>query len=160
MLFKQLTAFPKSPSETYVSPFIHLNDCQCRNGKHLANCTAAVCPHHYKCINYYCVPFSYTCDGRQDCPLGDDEQYCVNRTCDGLFKCQSSNKCLHFYEVGDGMIDCPDGDDELFTNLPICPSSCNCLMNALSCSEISTVAWDGDKLRKMYPFLRILGHAW
>ncbi len=61
----------------------------CRNGKHLANCSAALCPHHFKCQNYYCVPYKYTCDGKQDCPLGDDEHKCTNRTCVGLLKCHN-----------------------------------------------------------------------
>ncbi len=26
----------------------------CRNGAHLADCSAADCAHHYKCQNYYC----------------------------------------------------------------------------------------------------------
>ncbi len=46
----------------------------CRNGKHLANCSAATCPHHYKCRNYYCVPFKYTCDGKLEFVLCHDEQ--------------------------------------------------------------------------------------
>ncbi len=64
----------------------------CRNGKHLANCSAATCPHHFKCSSSYCIPIRYTYDGKQDCPVGDDEQNCHNRTCQGQFKCKSSGK--------------------------------------------------------------------
>ena len=99
----------------------------CRNGKHLANCSAALCPHHFKCAKYYCVPFRYTCDGKQDCPLGDDERECSNRTCQGLFKCQSSSMCLHYHDVADGKVDCRDWDDELYGILPSCPMECSCL---------------------------------
>ncbi len=62
----------------------------CRNGLHLANCTNQVCHHHYKCDGYYCIPHNYVCNGRQDCPLGDDEGTCSNRTCIGFFKCHDT----------------------------------------------------------------------
>ena len=90
-------------------------------------CTDIVCPHHFKCNEYYCVPFKYTCNGRNDCPLGDDEQSCADRNCTGLFKCQNTNTCLHFYEVSDGTVDCKDGDDELYPDLGTCPMHCDCL---------------------------------
>ncbi len=93
------------------------------------------CPHHYKCHSYYCVPYKYTCDSKYDCPLGDDENNCANRTCPGLFKCKGLLhgliQCIHYVNVEDDIIDCKDGDDEIFTGLSACPMSCNCLMNSL-----------------------------
>ncbi len=116
----------------------------CRNGKHLANCSAALCPHHFKCQKYYCVPYKYTCDGKQDCPIGDDEHNCINRSCVGLFKCQSSNICLHYHDVEDGIIDCIHGDDEILKELSACPSECLCLTIAVTCTNI-TVGWTDVK---------------
>ncbi len=104
----------------------------CRNGKHLSNCRDFTCPHLFKCTDYYCVPYKYTCDGKQDCPFGDDELSCSTRNCSQLFQCKNSNRCLHFHDVADGIIDCPEGDDELFSELPACPFRCNCLMSALT----------------------------
>ena len=100
-----------------------LNLHTCRTGKHLANCVDFACPHHYKCQLSYCVPFKYTCDGKRDCPGGDDEQSCFTRNCTGLFKCKNTNICLHYHDVSDGKADCIEGDDEYFKNLSVIP--CN-----------------------------------
>ncbi len=103
-----------------------------------------------KCRNYYCVPFKYTCDGKNDCPMGDDEQSCVNRTCPGLFKCQNSIRCLHYQNVEDGIKDCQNGDDEIFKGLSACPVSCLCLMSAVTCMDISTNSWKDDHKTFLY----------
>ncbi len=87
----------------------------------------------------------YTCDGKQDCPRGDDEQGCYNRKCRGLFRCQLSDKCLHYYDFEDGKVDCREGDDEMFVDIPACPMGCDCLMNTMTCISISTTLWFGDK---------------
>ena len=92
---------------------------------------------HFKCKNYYCVFYRYTCDGKNDCPLGDDEFYCSNRTCHGLFRCRNSGMCLHHTEVSDGKPDCNEGDDELFNDIPPCPPKCYCLMSAMTCMNQS-----------------------
>ncbi len=77
-------------------------------------------------------PFKYTCDGKYDCPNGDDEQKCANRICEGLFRCQNSTRCLHYHDVGDGQIDCKEGDDEFFNDLSPCPIDClNPVLNGL-----------------------------
>ncbi len=99
----------------------------------LANCNGAICPDHHKCANYYCVPMRYTCDGKQDCPMGDDEHGCFNRSCTGLFRCRNSNICLQSIDVENGKIDCIEGDDELFDGISVCPTNCSCLMNSYSC---------------------------
>ncbi len=73
--------------------------------------------------------------------MGDDEQECLNRTCQGLFRCQNSQRCLHFYDVKDGKTDCEDGEDEIFSELSSCPDNCRCLMNAMTCVNISLDDW-------------------
>lgn len=45
----------------------------CRTGSHLQNCAKFECNTHFKCPGYYCIPWSYTCDGKWDCPGGTDE---------------------------------------------------------------------------------------
>ncbi len=107
--------------------------------------------HHFKCADYYCVPKRYTCDGKQDCPVGDDEHNCTDRLCQGLFRCRNSEKCLHFYDVSDDKMDCIEGDDEMFADLPGCPVDCECLMNALTCVNVLTI-----KLPEHSRFLYVL----
>ncbi len=50
---------------------------------------------------YYCIPWKYVCNGRQDCPLGDDEEACTEFHCDGLFKCLKTDVqfCVHYSDI-------------------------------------------------------------
>ena len=112
----------------------------CRNGWHLANCTDHVCHHYSKCRAYYCIPHNYLCNGRQDCPLADDEEGCVNRTCAGLFRCLSTEICLHGENICNDLPECPGGEDELFCELSECPPSCNCLLTAMTCINITSLS--------------------
>ncbi len=103
----------------------------CRNGKHLESCKSFQCKFMYKCTDYYCIPWSYVCDGKIDCPKGDDEDnnivcgsgpHCVN-----MFKCiETGHICLHVENVCDGIFDCPWKDDEDMCDLKfvICMSFC------------------------------------
>ncbi len=74
------------------------------------------------------------CNGRQDCPLGDDEEACTEFYCDGLFKCMKTDVqlCVHYSEICDRFVDCPLADDELFCDISNCPLTCQCLMTAIS----------------------------
>ena len=48
----------------------------CRNGAHLYNCTHFKCLNHFKCPKSYCIPFDSICNGKWDCPQGEDEVNC------------------------------------------------------------------------------------
>ena len=90
----------------------------CRNGGHLENCATFECNMMFKCPNYYCVPWSYVCDGKWDCPFGEDEldnKVCHGKSvCKQMFKCRSEyNKCISISNVCDNYIDCLYHDDEL-----------------------------------------------
>ncbi len=114
----------------------------CRNGWHLANCSNHVCHQHFKCQSYYCIPHIYVCNGRQDCPLGNDEKACTNRFCGGLFKCLYTGLCIHQNDICNGVIDCQEGDDEIFCEVSDCLNNCKCLMTTMSCSNTTIeVRW-------------------
>ncbi len=50
----------------------------CRNGQHLQSCQQFECSVMFKCPGFYCIPWAYTCDGKQDCPAGYDESITIN----------------------------------------------------------------------------------
>ncbi len=129
----------------------------CRNGDHLQRCKNYQCSSHFKCVESYCIPWSAVCDGKRDCPLGEDElskNICSNPNyCRMIFKCKvSSIKCIHMTNVCDGMKDCPLIDDEFLCDLQNikCPKYCNCLTFALICEEKQK-----ELFEQTYPYLSV-----
>ena len=123
----------------------------CRTGGHLQNCRNFVCNLMFKCVDSYCIPWSYICDGKWDCPEGDDElnnPVCNNNeACIYLYKCRKTQqRCLHLENLCDGHEDCPFGDDELLCNLKEtnCLSQCSCLLLAIKCREMSPMKISRD----------------
>ena len=115
----------------------------CRNGGHLENCRNFECNMMFKCPDYYCVPWAYVCDGKWDCPFGQDElnnTVCSGETvCQEMYKCAKVHqKCISIGNVCDGQIDCPYHDDEMFCELKSlqCPTYCSCLIFALTCVNL------------------------
>ena len=96
----------------------------------------------FKCPDFYCLPWSYVCDGKWDCPGGYDEVKelkCGNRDCINMFKCMKSQKCIHVGDVCIGLKDCPTEDDKYMCSLAglLCPSSCVCIGLAIVCQNVS-----------------------
>ncbi len=112
----------------------------CRNGDHVHNCTNFECNMMFKCPQFYCIPWSYVCDHKWDCPAGFDEDHvhnCKDRLCADMFKCRGTNTCIHLGNVCDGQTDCLFGDDEYYCSLQNvqCLSNCQCLLFSLRCSK-------------------------
>ncbi len=114
----------------------------CRTGDHIQNCTNFPCNMMFKCPGYYCIPWSYVCNGNWDCPSGFDEPFLLgcrkHRTCNHSFKCRNYNLCVHLGDLCNGYRDCPLGDDEYLCSLQRkhCPSLCECLLFVLRCYKI------------------------
>ena len=116
----------------------------CRNGAHLQRCQQFECNVKYKCQNSYCIPWSYVCDGKWDCPEGNDENFSLTceptERCVYMYKCRNTpNTCIHLANICDRHNECPYGDDEInceFKGIQ-CPSSCQCLLFALYCNKMS-----------------------
>ena len=120
-----------------LNDFSHL--IPCRTGSHLEYCRHFQCNLHFKCPGYYCIPWSFTCDGKWDCPNGYDESPDLNcgfqRICFQMFSCKNSQLCIHLEDICDGNYDCPFSDDELLCALKgyDCPIGCTCLEFAIIC---------------------------
>ena len=60
----------------------------------------------FKCIDSYCIQWSYVCDGKWDCPKGNDElsnPVCTyDHVCDNMYKCANTvQSCIHIENVCD-----------------------------------------------------------
>ena len=126
----------------------------CENGRHLEYCKTFSCDTMFKCLNNYCVPWAYVCDGKWDCPKGEDELDVLvcnkHIICKIMYHCQNTRQmCLHLGNICDGYFDCPFGDDELLCELKSveCPSFCVCLLYAIQCRGLSD-----ENIEKIYPF--------
>ena len=130
----------------------------CRNGGHLENCKDFECNLLFKCIGSYCIPWSYVCDGKWDCPQGGDELYnpiCTNtEACRHMYKCRNILQCVHLGNVCDGNVDCPFGDDENPCHIHRikCPFGCNCMLSAIDCRFTSDMIFD---TLTSFPFLSV-----
>ena len=77
-----------------------------------------------------------------------------NRTCTNFFRCRGSQICIHLENVCDYFKDFIHGDEELLceTQNVTCPSKCECLALAISCSHTAIVPSD---LSKYFPYLAV-----
>ncbi len=115
----------------------------CRTGEHLENCVLFSCNMMFKCPSFYCIPWSYVCDGKLDCPFGQDED--LQSSCKGeercrsKFRCLESDVCIHLGDVCDTKMDCPLDDDEQYCTLHQvnCPPFCECFIFTARCSVAS-----------------------
>ncbi|CAG2192079.1 unnamed protein product [Mytilus edulis] len=92
---------------------------------------------YFKCKEGHCIASSLLCDGRKHCIHGDDELFCGNLTCPGLYRCQQSTTCLLFDEVCDNIRQCPHGDDEVGCGVT-CPIGCSCEGFVFICHQEET----------------------
>ena len=76
-------------------------------------CENFTCSNKYKCPGYYCLQFGYVCNGKNDCPFGEDEVSCDNMSdCTDMYRCRQSKQCIHLNDVCDNYTNCKYGDDE------------------------------------------------
>ena len=127
----------------------------CPNGRHLQYCKIFSCDILFKCLDNYCITWSYVCDGKWDCPKGEDElniSVCNDKLpCISMYHCRNTKHiCLHLGNMCNRHIDCPFGDDELLCEMKFieCPSFCVCLLYAIDCRALHM-----EKLKKYIHFI-------
>ncbi len=122
----------------------------CRNGGHLSDCERHECPSRYKCTKSYCIPLHYVCNGRLDCPRGEDEDNCAVLKCSGLLRCRHDDVCVHPNQIGDNVTDCQSrSDDESLLDGTKCPTQCWCLGHAIACIGV-----DAGVLKQISKFMK------
>ncbi|XP_044190180.1 low-density lipoprotein receptor-related protein 2-like isoform X6 [Thunnus albacares] len=90
-----------------------------------------------------CLSQTQLCDGKKDCPDGDDEDFCVT-VCpsEDDFRCKDRRSCVSKSLVCDGRSHCHDGSDEVD-----CPSVATpaARTNVLKCRRGSRLCRDGTE---------------
>ncbi len=123
----------------------------CRNAGHLLNCQHHVCPSQFKCTDAYCIPVHNLCDGKQDCPDGEDEVQCHGISCPGLLLCRHDKICVHVYDIRQGHAFCPKSEDDQALRHAQCPSHCSCVGHAMLCKSSKL-----NSIPKLSIYLRVL----
>ena len=68
-----------------------------------------------------CIPDTWKCDTHEDCPHGEDEVHCPNRSCVAdEFQC-ANGQCITLRWVCDSDNDCGDRSDELSCGKSLSP---------------------------------------
>uniref|UniRef100_A0A2M4B8R2 Sortilin-related receptor n=1 Tax=Anopheles marajoara TaxID=58244 RepID=A0A2M4B8R2_9DIPT len=81
--------------------------------------------HEFRCDSGVCISKRDVCDGRKDCPGGEDEDNCPpKKQCgNSNFRCRIDGACLPMDKLCNGIKDCPDGSDEECNFKPIIMNS-------------------------------------
>ncbi|XP_052831949.1 low-density lipoprotein receptor-related protein 1B isoform X1 [Octopus bimaculoides] len=85
-----------------------------------------------------CLMSENRCNGKTECPGGEDEQNCSEVECkENEFKCLNNNSCILSFWVCDSIKECKDGSDE---------ANCTCKEGFFQCKDGSCIEgkWECD----------------
>ncbi len=107
----------------------------CPNGAHFLSCFIIDCQSRYKCPQSYCIEVHMVCDGKFDCPNGEDEgAFCERPSCPGMLRCSESSVCVHVRHIGDGTNHCVVSADDERVYPSTCEPLCKCYGMVMDCS--------------------------
>eukprot|EP00244_Chara_vulgaris_P011473 TRINITY_DN568_c0_g1_i2.p1 TRINITY_DN568_c0_g1~~TRINITY_DN568_c0_g1_i2.p1 ORF type:complete len:552 (+),score=68.89 TRINITY_DN568_c0_g1_i2:219-1874(+) len=90
-------------------------------------CSAVALTNLFQCRTGRCIQRQRMCDGKKDCPDGDDEgEFCARLNCPNYgIKCNDTQNrtCIQESQVCDGVLDCPGGTDEADCNTIECQNA-------------------------------------
>ncbi|XP_066277461.1 G-protein coupled receptor GRL101-like [Branchiostoma lanceolatum] len=115
------------------------------------------CPRtHFTCSDLSCVLDVFKCDGRNDCPGGEDEEECPSAGCAQFsFECDSRGKteCVSLSFFCDFNLQCSNRRDELHCVYPPCEDnekrcgSEQCVLKSQVCDGVHQCSDSSDELR-------------
>ncbi|XP_074547092.1 uncharacterized protein LOC141805800 [Halichoeres trimaculatus] len=104
----------------------------------VCNKPSVLCRHTSTCLDQ-----TQLCDGKKDCPEGDDEDFCVTACpSEDDFRCQDRRSCISRSLVCDGRSHCGDGSDEVDCPVVASPAA---RANTLKCRMGSVPCKDGTE---------------
>ncbi len=107
----------------------------CPNGAHFLSCSMIDCQSRYKCPHSYCIEIHMVCDGKFDCPNGEDEGlFCGRPSCPGMLRCSESSVCVHARYIEDGIPHCLVSADDERVYPSACEPLCKCYGRVKDCS--------------------------
>ncbi len=107
----------------------------CPNGAHFLSCSMADCQSRYKCPHSYRIEIHMVCDGKLDCPNGEDEGFfCKIPWCPGMLRCSESSVCVHPRYIQDGTPHCVVSADDERVDHSTCDPLCTCYGMVKNCS--------------------------
>lgn len=118
------------------------------NSNFLSGAKTTCLDEEFACSSGRCLPNSMKCDGRRDCPQGEDELKCQQECLEDSFLCPEGF-CISKSLTCDGRPDCSQGEDEKDCTCGEDEFRCSfgggCIMQSKQCDGVFNCADNSDE---------------